>query len=91
MEEISMQTHNFKKFVNKEGEVTLSGLPPSTQVAIVVIEPDLSERQKFLRDFTRDFSQNHPFAKMSREEVLERLRQTREEVYDELYGNRYAN
>ena len=86
-----MRTFNFKRFVDNEGRLTLSGLPPSTEVAIVVIEPDLSERQKHLRDFTHRLSKTHPFAKMSKEEVLERLRQTREEVYDELYGDRYAN
>lgn len=34
---------------------------------------------------------NHPFARMSREEILDKLRQTREEVYDELYGDMYEN
>ena len=34
---------------------------------------------------------DHPFTRMSREEILDKLRQTREEVYDELYGDMYEN
>ena len=85
-----MQTYHFNEIVNDEGVVTLSGLPPSAQVAIVVIQPDSSDWQERMQKLMEDVSENHPFAQMSREEILQHLRQTREEVYDELYGDRHA-
>ncbi|MDM8519699.1 hypothetical protein QUF64_06610 [Anaerolineales bacterium HSG6] len=44
-----------------------------------------------MKQLMHDIRQDHPFMKLSREEILEKLRQTREEVYDELYGDRYAS
>ena len=82
-----MQTYHFKEIVNSEGVVTLSGLPPLTEVAIVVINPELSNWQRRMKDLMQDMQQSHPFTKMSQEEILKQLRQTREEVYEELYGH----
>ncbi|MDM8529481.1 hypothetical protein QUF58_14910 [Anaerolineales bacterium HSG24] len=86
-----MQTYHFDEVVSNEGIVTLSGLPPLTQVVVVVIQPDLSDWQERMNKFMDRLRENHPFAKMSREEILVQLRQTREKVYDELYGDRHAN
>ncbi len=87
-----MQTYHFKEIVNSKGVITLSGLPPFTEVAIVVInKPKRLDWQERMKKLMQDISENHPFAKMSREEILKRLRQTREEVYDELYGDRHAH
>ncbi|MCK5720399.1 MAG: hypothetical protein KAH84_10700 [Thiomargarita sp.] len=84
-----MQTYHFDEIVvNNNGVVTLSGLPPLTKVAIVVTEPNSLDWQIRMKKLMQDVSENHPFAKMSREDILEHLRQTREEVYDELYGDR---
>ena len=84
-----MQTYHFDEIVGNEGVVMLSGLPPLAKVTIVVIKPfDWRTELELLR---RDLQQNHPFAKMSKEEILAKLRQTREEVYDEVYGDRHAN
>ena len=48
-----MQTYHFKEIVNSKGVITLSGLPPFTEVAIVVINKpkrlDWQERMKKLR------------------------------------------
>ena len=55
-------------------------------------EDDKTETwQEELKQLRHDIQQDHPFMKLSREEILEELRQTREEVYDELYGDRYDN
>ena len=86
-----MQTYHFKEIVNKEGAVTLSGLPPFTQVAVVVIQPDLSEWHERMRKLMHNVSENHPYAKMSQEDILRHLRQSRQEVYSELYGDRHAD
>jgi len=85
-----MQTYHFNEVVNHKGVVTLSGLPPLAQVVVVVIQPDLSDWQERMTKLMQDISENHPLAKMSREDILKRLHQTREEVYDELYGDRHA-
>jgi hypothetical protein len=85
-----MQTYHFDEMVNNEGIVTISGLPPSAKVAIVVICPEPFDWKKEL-DAWREEMKTHPFATMSKEEILAKLRQTREEVYDEVYGYRHAN
>lgn len=79
-----MQTYHFKEIVNSEGVVTLSGLPPLTEVAIVVIHPELSQWKLRMSCLMDDMQQNHPFAKMSKEEILLQLRRTRDEVCNDV-------
>jgi hypothetical protein len=86
-----MQTYHFDEVVNNEGVVTISGLPAYKQVQIVVLYPEPHDFQEEMKRWMDDLSQRHPFAKMSKEEVLKHLRKTREEVYEELYGDRYAD
>lgn len=86
-----MRTYHFDEIVSDEGTVTISGLPPSSQVVVVVIQPNLSDWQARMEKFMRNISENYPFAKLSREEILKRLRKTREEVYDEVYGHRHES
>jgi len=85
-----MQTYHFDEIVNNEGIITLSGLPPLAKVAIVVIDTELSWQTR-LAHLRKKFQEIHSFAQMSREEILVKLRQTRENVYDESYGDRHAN
>ncbi len=82
-----MQTYHFHEVVNNEGIVTLSGLPPLAQVVVVVIQPDVSDWQERMQKLMQDVSQNHPFAKMSKEEILVELRKTRERIAEEDYGD----
>jgi len=84
-----VQTYHFNEIVNKEGAVTLLGLPPMEEVIIVVIHPKPLSWQEELKQLMVDIRKDHPFTKMSKEEILVKLRQTREEVYDELYGDMY--
>jgi hypothetical protein len=86
-----MQTYHFDEVVSSEGVVMLSGLPPLENVAIVVIDKKQSDFQKLMKQWMHDIRQRHPFANMSKEEIMKHLRQTREEVYDELYGDRYGD
>lgn len=67
------------------------GVPPFTEVAIVVIKPELSDWQERLNNFMDKLQESHPFANMRQEDILINLRKTREKVYDELYGDRHAN
>jgi hypothetical protein len=86
-----MQTYNFDETVNDDGIVTLSGLPPLAKVAIVVIDPEILSWQTRLDNLRKKIQEIHPLAKMTQEEILLKLRQTRENVYDELYGDRHTN
>lgn len=81
-----MQTYHFHEVVSNEGVVILSGLPPMTKVAIVVIDPEPFDWKKEL-DALREEMKNHPFANMSKEEILVELRKTRERIAEEDYGN----
>lgn len=85
-----MQTYHFDEIVDHDGVVTLAGLPPLAQVAIVVINPEPFDWQEEMELWMQDIRQRHPFAKMSKAEIMERLRETREQVYEEDYGHRYA-
>jgi len=86
-----MQTYHFDEVVSDEGVVMLSGLPPQTKVTVVVVNPESFDWEKEMDAWMLDIRQRHPFAKMNKEEILKRLRQTREEVYEEDYGHRHAN
>ena len=68
----------FRAIVEEDGSVLLSGLPPQKEVEIIVQERTSlpEEMQKWLDDIRK----RHPFAKMSKEEILQALRQTRETI-----------
>lgn len=80
-----MKTYHFETVVERDGSVRLSGLPPSQQVEVVVLERsgELGELQEWLRDVR----QRHPFATMSKDEILESLRQTRAAVWTERHAS----
>ncbi|MDM8529036.1 hypothetical protein QUF58_12625 [Anaerolineales bacterium HSG24] len=46
--------------------------------------------QNEMKVWFEEVRKEHPFAKMSKEDVLIELRKTREEVYGELYGDRHT-
>ncbi|MDM8520207.1 hypothetical protein QUF64_09175 [Anaerolineales bacterium HSG6] len=52
--------------------------------------PETGDVQNEMKVWFDEVRKEHPFAKMSKEDVLIELRKTREEVYDELYGDRHA-
>jgi hypothetical protein len=80
-----MKTYHFNTVVETDGSVRLSGLPPHKEVEVVVLErAGLSvEMQNWLSDIRA----RHPFAKMSKEEILTILRRTRETVWAERHAN----
>ena len=86
-----MQTYHFDEIVvNDDGVVTVAGLPPLAKVAVMVINHEPLGCQETMRQWTAEMK-HHPFAQMSRKKILERLRQSREKVYEEDYGHRNAN
>jgi uncharacterized protein (DUF885 family) len=86
-----MQTYHFDEVVNDEGVVMLSGLPALAKVAIVVVYPEPQDIQQEMKQLMHAIRQDHPFMNMSKEEILLKLRQTREEVCEELYGGMYED
>ncbi|MCB0167820.1 MAG: hypothetical protein KDI79_26575 [Anaerolineae bacterium] len=79
-----MQTYHFTEVVGDDGTVTLSGLPPLTEVAIVVINPELSSWPQRMERLMQAVQADHPFTRMSRDEIMQQLRETRESVYGDL-------
>lgn len=78
-----MKSYHFDTIVENDGSVHLKGLPPRQQVEIVVLaRPALPDE---LQNWLEDIRGRHPFAKMSKNEILEVLRQTREDVWAERY------
>lgn len=80
-----MDAYHFKTVVQTDGSIVLSGLPPSQEVEIVVIErKGLSDEMKA---WFQDIRSRHPFAKMTKDEVLTALRKTRELVWAERHAS----
>jgi hypothetical protein len=81
-----MKTYHFNKVVEKDGSILLSGLPPHQEVEVVIL--DRNELTKEMQDWFKDIRSRHPFAKMSKEEILTILRTTREEVSAERHASK---
>ena len=79
-----MDVQHFNETVSHDGTVTLTGLPPDKKVQITV-NPKTWEEE--FREMQKSFQANHRFGKMSKEEILEELRITREKVWDERHGH----
>lgn len=79
-----MEAYHFKTTVAADGSLVLAGLPPSQEVEVVVIErTDLSDD---IRSWLQDIRTRHPFAKMSKEEILQVLQKSREAVWAERHA-----
>ena len=86
-----MQTYHYDEIVaNNQGVVTIAGLPPLAKVSVMVISPKPLDWQETMQQWIEEMK-GHPFAKMSKREILERLQQSREKIYQEDYEHRHAN
>lgn len=81
-----MKTVYIKTRVAADGSLTITDLPPDTDVMVAVQPNDTMAYNEVWAEL-RESMKTHPFATMSREEILAVLRQTREEVARELYGD----
>ncbi|MFN8494305.1 MAG: hypothetical protein U0350_42290 [Caldilineaceae bacterium] len=80
-----MEAYHFKTVVAQDGSIVLSGLPPSQEVEVIVVErKGLSDE---MRAWFQDIRTRHPFAKMSKAEILKALQETRETVWAERHAN----
>ena len=84
----TMKTVILNERIGSDGSLTLTDLPPDQDV-MVVVQPR-NGNTNLADDWAQWFvevRQTHDFASMTREEILEVLRRTREEVARELYGD----
>lgn len=79
-----MKTYRFSTVVEKDGTIRISGLPPNKEVEVVVLEQ--TDLPAEIRDWLSDIRARHPFAKLSKEEILATLRHTRATVWDERHA-----
>jgi len=84
-----MKTYQFQKRVDENGTINLFGLPPNQNVEIVVLHPELSDTKEEMIRWLNKMKKTHPFADMSKEEILEKLRETRNQVWEEHYANQH--
>jgi hypothetical protein len=80
-----MKTYHFNAVVDLDGSIHITGLPPQKEVEVVVLER--TELLEEMQNWLDDVRSRHPFAKMSKDEILEVLRQTRETVWTERHEN----
>jgi hypothetical protein len=80
-----MEAYHFKAVVEPDGSIVLSGLPPSQEVEILVVERKGLAGE--IRSWFQDIRTRHPFAQMSKEEILMALQKTRETVWAERHAN----
>jgi hypothetical protein len=73
-----MKAYRFSAIVEKDGTLCLTGLPPDKEVEVVVMEQ--AGLPPEIQDWLADIRTRHPFAKMTKEQILEALRQTRAAV-----------
>ncbi len=73
-----MQTLYFKEKIGGQGTITLTELPPNREAQIVVLCPEPNDIDAEFNQWLTDLRGRQPFAKMSKADVLAKLRQTRE-------------
>lgn len=82
-----MQTLHYTTDVDEDGSITVEGLPPNTTVTVTIRPQDTTMRREELAELFADFRRSHPFMQMTKDEILARLRETREQVAQERYGH----
>ena len=80
-----MKTIQLKTKVASDGSVHLTNLPPDKEVEVTIAEP--FDWPKEFKQWQKDFQTRDPFKGMTKEQVLEKLRESREKIYYERHGN----
>ncbi|MCP4104172.1 MAG: hypothetical protein GY749_01320 [Desulfobacteraceae bacterium] len=84
-----MKTYHLKKKTDSHGLITISELPPYQEVEVIVICAEQTDLQAEMKQWFDDIRKYHPFAKMSKNEILESLRITRETVWNERHESQH--
>jgi len=82
-----MKTLHFTRRVEVDGSVRLDDLPSQAEVEIVVLYADPAEHRAELERWFAEVRHDHPFATLSKDEILAALRETREQVWEEHYAH----
>jgi hypothetical protein len=82
-----MKTYHFRKTVEVDGSIHISDLPPYKEVEIVILHPEPLDWQAELKRWTADIRTRHPFAKLSKVDILKELRKTRKIVWAERHAS----
>jgi hypothetical protein len=82
-----MKAYHFKKQVDENGSVSISELPPGENVDIIVLYPEPSDLSSLMEEWIIEIRGRDPFANMSKDEILTKLRETRDEVWEECYAD----
>ena len=82
-----MLTYHITTRVESDGSVRLRNLPPDHRVEIFVVQPEQADIQADMTAWFADVRKRHPFANMTKDEILDILRQTREEVWNERHAD----
>lgn len=81
-----MKAYRYKKQVDDNGKIAVTNLPPGETVEIIVLAPDSLSTREDMQAWIDDISQRHPFAKLSKKEVLAKLKATREDIWKERHA-----
>ena len=82
-----MKAYHFKKQVDENGSIGISELPPGEDVDIIVLFPEPSDLRLAMEEWITEIRGHHPFANMSKNEILAKLRETRDAVWDERHAD----
>ncbi len=82
-----MKAYHCRKQVDESGSVKVADLPPGKEVEIIVLFREPSDLRSEMREWMAEVSSHHPFAHMGKDEILAKLRKTREAVWDEHHAN----
>ena len=83
-----MLTYHITTRVEPDGSVRLRNLPPDHRVEIFVVQPEQADIQADMAAWFADARKRHPFASMTKDEILDILRQTREKVWNERHADK---
>jgi hypothetical protein len=82
-----MQTYQFKKVTDRHGNVTISGLPPSEELTILVLPTGRGEWRDRMEQLMKDVREHHSFAEMDKDQIQKQLRKARQDAWDDRHGH----
>jgi len=82
-----MKAFHLKKHVDENGSIGISELPPGEDVDVIVLFPEPSDLRSAMEEWITEDRGHHPFANMSKDEILAKLRETRDSVWNERHAD----
>jgi hypothetical protein len=82
-----MEAFRFHKKVDNRGSIMLSKLPPGKSVDVIVLLGEDDDFQKDMQALINKVSSRQIFKGMSKEEMIQKLREDREIVWKERHAD----